>query len=188
MRIIAGEFRGRRLTAPKGYGTRPTTDRVREAWFSILGPLEGSVVDLYAGTGALGFEALSRGAQHVTFVESGREAAKVIARNAETLGVSSRVKIVEKTVEAATAALRKWGPFDLVVTDPPWTHMQSAELALRRLLTADLITPSGVIVLGYPKGKPVELAKDAGLTLDKDRSWGDSAAMFFSRADGSSSL
>lgn len=188
MRIIAGEFRGRRLVAPKGYTTRPTTDRVREAWFSILGPLEGSVVDLYAGTGALGFEALSRGASHVTFVESGREAARVIAKNAETLGVTSRIRIVEKTVEAATVAVRKWGPFELVVTDPPWTHMHSAELALKRLLTCELITNSGVVVLGYPKGRPVALAENAGLRLDKDRSWGDSAAMFFSRNDAPTSL
>ena len=90
MRIIAGEFRGRRLTAPKGLKTRPTTDRVREAWFSMLGPLEGRVIDLYAGTGALGFEALSRGAAHITFVESDRAAQKAITDNAKTLGVDAR--------------------------------------------------------------------------------------------------
>src|SRR5688572_29881745 len=81
MRIIAGKLRGRRLSAPKGLATRPTTDRVREAWFSMLGPLNGRVVDLYAGTGALGFEALSRGAEHVLFVESARAACQAILEN-----------------------------------------------------------------------------------------------------------
>ncbi len=182
MRIIAGEFRGRRLVAPQGLSTRPTTDRVREAWFSILGPLEGTVLDLYAGTGALGFEALSRGAERAVFVESARPAQKAIQRNAETLGVTSRITIFASTVEAATPALRKRPPFDLIVTDPPWTHMHSAEVALKRLLTSELLTDDGQLVLGHPKGKPVSLSADSGLIEQSTRSWGDSAATFYVRA------
>ena len=188
MRIIAGEFRGRRLAAPPGMATRPTTDRVREAWFSILGPLEGVVVDLYAGTGALGFEALSRGADRAIFVESAKAAHRVIERNAETLGVRERITLIKSTVESATNSLRRQGPYDLILTDPPWTHMQSAELALKRLLHADLLTEEGRIVLGHPKGKPVTLSSDSGLEEEKARFWGDSAATFLSRARSEGSL
>lgn len=182
VRIIAGQFRGRRLVAPPGFATRPTTDRVREAWFSILGPLSGTVLDLYAGTGALGFEALSRGAERAIFVESARAAQKVIEKNAATLGVTERVTIINTTVEVATNQLRKKPPFDLIVTDPPWTHMHSAELALKRLLRADLLTEDGTLVLGHPKGKPVVLSSESGLIEQSSRSWGDSAATFFIRA------
>lgn len=181
MRIIAGEFRGRRLVAPRGLATRPTTDRVREAWFSILGPLSGTVLDLYAGTGALGLEALSRGAKHAIFVESARAAQKVIEKNAETLGVSSRITLVGSSVEAALRLIRGRAPYDLVVTDPPWTHMNSAELTLKRLLTADLLTEDGIVALGHPKGRPVQLSEGSGLVEQSQRSWGDSAATFFIR-------
>lgn len=181
MRIIAGEFRGRRLVAPQGMGTRPTTDRVREAWFSILGPLDGTVLDLYAGTGALGFEALSRGAERVVFVESGRAAQKAINDNARTLGVTERVTLLSATVEAATNVVRKKGPFALVVTDPPWTHLKSAEMALKRILTSDLLTPDGRVALGHPRQTPIALSPESGLVAEKSRAWGDSAATFFIR-------
>jgi 16S rRNA (guanine966-N2)-methyltransferase len=183
MRIIAGKFRGRRIVAPTGMATRPTSDRVREAWFSMLGPLNGLVVDLYAGTGALGFEALSRGADRVIFVESAKPALKSIESNAKTLGVMDQITLMSSTVETAIRSLKRLGPFDLILTDPPWTHMQSAELTLRRLLSSDLLTEDGRIVLGHPRGKPVELSGSAGLQIDKARNWGDSAATFFSRAE-----
>ena len=181
MRIIAGEFRGRRLVAPEGLATRPTTDRVREAWFSILGRLDGTVIDLYAGTGALGFEALSRGASHVVFVESARPAQQAILKNAQKLGVEQRVTLLSTTVEAATRTIRTRAPFDLVLTDPPWTHLSSANLALNKLISAELIREEGRIVLGHPKGKLLTLASGNGLIVESTRSWGDSAATFLSR-------
>ena len=188
MRIIAGQYRGRRLVAPKGMATRPTTDRVREAWFSILGPLHGLAVDLYAGTGALGFEALSRGANHVVFVESSRAAQVAIQRNAENLGVTDRITLLSSTVEAATKSIQGRGPFDLVLTDPPWTHLSSASLALNKLLSGELIRQDGRGVLGHPKGSPISLSKNSGLEAQSIRSWGDSAATFFGRAEADSSL
>jgi 16S rRNA (guanine966-N2)-methyltransferase len=106
VRIIAGEFRGRKLVAPQGLATRPTKDRVREAWFSILGPLDGIVIDLYAGTGALGLEAISRGAKHAIFVESARPAQQAIIKNAANLGIEDRVTVLCSTVEAATPGIR----------------------------------------------------------------------------------
>lgn len=187
MRIIAGKLRGRRLSAPKGLATRPTTDRVREAWFSMLGPLNGRVVDLYAGTGALGFEALSRGAEHVLFVESARAACQAILENTERLGVSEQVTLLSTSVEAAAAAIRNRGPYDLIVTDPPWTQMTQAENALRRLLKSELLTEDGVLVVGHPKGRSVDLP-EAGLVTFKERSWGDSGATFWCRDSAQGSL
>lgn len=179
MRIIAGTLRGRRLVAPPGLSTRPTTDRVREAWFSMLGPLHGAVIDIYAGTGALGFEALSRGASSVVFVESARPAQNAILQNASALGVSERVTLLRAPVERSTSAIRRQGPYSLVLTDPPWTAMEAAERALRALLRAELLDPGGRIVLGHPKGRPVDLAPDSGMDLVERRAWGDSAASFF---------
>lgn len=150
----------------------------------MLGPLEGKVLDLYAGTGALGFEALSRGAHHVVFVESARPAQLAILENAEQLGVRDRVTLLSATVESSTAALTRQGPFDLILTDPPWTAIDSAERALARLLDHTRLVPEGRLVVGHPKGRPLTLREDAGLALDKQRSWGDSAATFYSRGDG----
>lgn len=181
MRIIAGEFRGRKLVAPPGMGTRPTTDRVREAWFSILGSLEGSVIDLYAGTGALGFEALSRGAERVTFVENARAAQEAILKNASTLGVSERVSLIRSPVENAVPRITSAAPYDLILTDPPWTALGDAERALRRLLQAELLTKDGRLVLGHPRKTPIRLDPESGLLLEKERAWGDSAASFFVR-------
>lgn len=188
MRIIAGTLRGRRLTAPRGMSTRPTTDRVREAWFSILGPLEGQVVDLYAGTGALGFEALSRGAERVLFIEQAPAAQKAILENARSLGVSERVQLLGLPVERAGKQLQQAGPFDLVLTDPPWTSLASCEKTLVRLLQAPLFQPGGRLVLGHPRKQPVLLPEENGLQCEQTRSWGDSAATFYSRAKGEASL
>src|SRR3954464_12918408 len=102
MRIIAGRLGGRTLVAPHGRGTRPTSDRVREALFSILGDLSGAeVLDLYAGTGALGLEAISRGAARATFVERARPALVALRANIDKLGVSSQCEVLTTTVERA---------------------------------------------------------------------------------------
>ncbi|HEX5257333.1 MAG TPA: 16S rRNA (guanine(966)-N(2))-methyltransferase RsmD [Sphingomicrobium sp.] len=122
MRIIAGEWRGRRIEAPPGLATRPTADRVRETLFSMLvsrlGSFEGlRVADLFAGSGALGLEALSRGAASATFVDSDPQAVTAIRRNAEELGASGRVQLVACS---ALALPRSEQPFDLVFADPPY--------------------------------------------------------------------
>jgi 16S rRNA (guanine966-N2)-methyltransferase len=121
MRIIAGVWRGRALQAPPGLATRPTADRVRETLFNMLvsriGALEGlRVADLFAGSGALGFEALSRGAAHVTFVESDPAAQRAIRENAERLGARDQIRILG----GSALALPKSDPFDLILADPPY--------------------------------------------------------------------
>ena len=122
MRIIAGEFRGRRLRVPGDRRTRPTADRVREAWFSILGDsmVGAAVVDLFAGSGALGLEALSRGAQHVDFVEVANAAVKSLRANIATFDVEDRVTLHHGDGIRFAQSL---GPaaFDIAVADPPYT-------------------------------------------------------------------
>ena len=121
MRIIAGEWRGRKIAAPAGRSTRPTSDRTRETLFSMLASRLGSfedfrVADLYAGSGALGLEALSRGAAHVTFVETDRDALKAIDANIATFGVAARTSIRNMSADS----LPKSHPFDLIFADPPY--------------------------------------------------------------------
>ena len=121
MRIIAGEWRGRRLLAPAGSAVRPTTDRIRESWFSILGDTVrgASVLDLFAGSGALGLEALSRGATSAVFVERSRKTIRILEQNLEALEVGHRARIVAGD---ALAFVRRLGPgdFDLCLADPPY--------------------------------------------------------------------
>lgn len=129
LRITGGEYRGRRLKVPKSADLRPTSDRVRGAIFSILGPdvLEGArVLDLYAGTGALGMEALSRGADWVDFVEANRRRAQQLRINLESLDLSSKAKVHAGKVERVVDGLG--GGYDLVLADPPYAVVDLAEL------------------------------------------------------------
>lgn len=187
MRIISGEFRGRKLVAPRGLTTRPTTDRVREAWFSMLGPLRGRVLDVYAGTGALGFEALSRGAEFLVCVESDGAAQRAIVANAQTLGVTRKVRLIHQRIEKALAEVRRAGPFDLILADPPWTDIDAAEAALSALILPELLASEGVVVLGSPRGRPLRLRAAAAFEIYKDRNWGDSAAQFLRHLEESES-
>src|SRR5205085_6438388 len=122
VRIIAGQWRGRPLEAPPGRGTRPTSDRAREGLFSMLASRLGSfgdlqVADLFAGTGALGLEALSRGAAHCVFVEKDRGALDILRRNIDRLGAGELAEIRAQSVEHAPQPAR---PFDLILMDPPY--------------------------------------------------------------------
>lgn len=129
MRIIAGRWRGRRLQPVKGRGVRPTTDRVRESWMAALGDalVDARVLDLFAGSGALGLEALSRGALEVTFVEKTRGALLTLRGNVEALGAADRSHIVRGDAMAFT---RRLGPadFDLVLADPPYDSRFATQL------------------------------------------------------------
>ncbi|MEX2155279.1 MAG: 16S rRNA (guanine(966)-N(2))-methyltransferase RsmD [Gemmatimonadales bacterium] len=131
LRIIAGEFKGRRLKTPTGRSVRPTSDRVREAWFSILQQsIPGArVLDLFAGSGALGFEALSRGAVSVDFVERHRSSLAVLNANAETLKVEERVTI--HRVDAMRFAERlQPGQYDVAFADPPYAGDEAEQIAM----------------------------------------------------------
>lgn len=139
MRIVAGRYGGRRIAAPPGAGTRPTSDRVREALFSVLGDLTGlNVLDLFAGSGALGLEALSRGAAHATFVERDAAAVRVLRANLELLGAGADVHRADARAFLGNAS-GTGEPYDLLFLDPPYRDAPrlGRELALEGVLAAD---------------------------------------------------
>jgi len=143
MRIIAGEWRGRRIQSPAGPVTRPTADRTRETLFSMLASRLGSfqglrVADLFAGSGALGFEALSRGAGHATFVEANASAAEAIRRNSEMLLATDRVQIIR----GSALALPRSEPFDLIFADPPYSA-GAGSAAVHAVADAAWLAPGG---------------------------------------------
>ena len=165
MRVVAGDFKGRRIAAPRGARTRPTADRVREALFSMLGDVGGArVLDLYAGSGALGIEALSRGAASAVFVERDAQAVAAIERNLEPLDVEASVA----RADVARWLTRAEGRFDLVFCDPPYdVASRLAGPLAERLpgLTAD----DARIVTESDKRNPLELP----FPLIVERSYGD---------------
>jgi len=135
MRIIAGTHRGRRFAAPKGAHTRPTGDRVREALFDIVGPIDGaSVLDLYAGSGALGLEALSRGAAACVFAETDSAACRVIRRNLETLGLAGGLVVQRDAAGLLRGEAAAGRRHDLVLADPPYDRWDSVAADLAALL------------------------------------------------------
>jgi 16S rRNA (guanine966-N2)-methyltransferase len=147
MRIIAGSRKGARILAPKGLDTRPTGDRVREAVFNLLGPVDGAqVLDLYAGSGAMGLEALSRGAAHVTFVESDRAAAETILRNLDKLGLEGAVVLREEAGSKLAADAAGGRRYDLVLVDPPYAMLPRALPTLAAHLPA-VLEANGVAVV-----------------------------------------
>ena len=165
MRVVAGEYGGRRLHSPRGMRTRPTSDRVREALFSMLGDVSGArVLDLYAGSGALGIEALSRGARLVLFVERDARAAAVIERNLASLGAEQPV--VRQDVVRFLA--RTEGMFDLVLCDPPYDSASRLAEPLAERLPA-ITSDHARIVTESDKRAPLELP----FPLLSERTYGD---------------
>jgi 16S rRNA (guanine966-N2)-methyltransferase len=147
VRIIAGSRRGHTIFAPKGLATRPTGDRVREAAFNLIGPVHGaSVLDLFAGSGAMGLEALSRGAARAVFVESDPEAARAIERNLDKLRLTGAriVRHDARTALAAEAAAHR--AYDLVIADAPYGDWPELERSLAPYL-ADVLAPDGLLVV-----------------------------------------
>lgn len=147
MRIIAGTHRGRRFSAPKGEHTRPTSDRVREALFSIVGPVEGaSVLDLFAGSGALGLEALSRGARRCTFVERDRAACRVIQANLQALGLTGAAVLQRDALQALREEHAAGRRHELVLLDPPYGEWEALEERLAEALPPVLAETALVVV------------------------------------------
>lgn len=146
MRIIAGTHRGHTIHAPKGRDTRPTSDRVRENVFNILGAVDGAaVLDLYAGSGAMGLEALSRGAARAVFVERDGDAIRAIERNLDKLRLSATV-LRQDAVTALAAEAASGRKYDLVLVDPPYEMYNDIEPQLARYLPA-LLAEDGVVVV-----------------------------------------
>jgi 16S rRNA (guanine(966)-N(2))-methyltransferase RsmD len=161
MRVVAGRYGGRKLKTPRGTDVRPTADRVREALFSILGPLEGlAVLDLFAGTGALGIEALSRGAQSCVFVDVDT---RPVQANLDALGIEARVRR-----SRALSALRAGDHYDLVLLDPPYRDAARLGPELTEALPP-VLNPSARVVSESDRRHPLEL----GFPLHDERRYGD---------------
>lgn len=167
MRVIAGTARGRRLVVPEGTGTRPTPDRVREATFNALGSLgavvDARVLDLFAGSGAMGIEALSRGAAAATFVDEDRRAARAVQDNLDRCGLADRATVVTSRVDRflAGAGEQRW---DLAICDPPYAWATDDWLDLLEVIPADLAVLESDRPVDPPFGWVVLRAKRYGGT------------------------
>lgn len=179
MRVIAGAYKGRTLKTPTWEGVRPTSDRLRETLFNVLAPrVRGArVLDVYAGTGAVGIEALSRGAAHVTFIESDRRAQALIADNLARCGITDGCAIIRATAARAFETLRRgpsFVPFDIILLDPPYDRAATEALAgVEALLAA-----GGLVVFEHARRTPVPQALGP-LILTRDLVSGDSALAFY---------
>jgi 16S rRNA (guanine966-N2)-methyltransferase len=189
-RIIAGTHGGRRLSAPAGAQTRPTSDRVREAFFSALetmADLDGArFADLYAGSGAVGLEALSRGAIFSLLVESDARAARVIRDNIVALKVGSSARLVSGRVSQVVATPPEGGPFDVVFADPPYAVTDEEVTDLQRaLLDNGWLAPDAVVALERStrtavRGQPLTWVD--GITADRSRRYGETTLWYGRRS------
>ena len=171
MRVVAGELRGRPLVAPRGEDVRPTSDRAREALFSILGSVEGlDVCDLFCGTGALAIEALSRGARHAVLVDTDIGPARV---NVEALDLAGRAELVSGDALAYLDSAS--APFGLILCDPPYTLAARVARDLEKLVPLRL-GEGGRLVIESPSRTPIEL----GLSLEADRTYGEASIRIWS--------
>jgi 16S rRNA (guanine(966)-N(2))-methyltransferase RsmD len=176
-RIIAGAARGRRLAAPKGLATRPTSDKVRGAVFNLLGQFfeGGAVLDLYAGTGALALEALSRGCERAVCVDADRSAVDAVVRNAETCGYGARVEVLRSRVDVALARLPA-GAFSLVFIDPPYADGPEAALA-----AVDRVVCHGGRVVAEHDARRPPADRYGALGLVDRRGYGDTGVSIYVR-------
>ncbi|WDZ87413.1 16S rRNA (guanine(966)-N(2))-methyltransferase RsmD [Micromonospora cathayae] len=185
-RIVAGTLGGRRIAAPPGAGTRPTSDRVREALFSAVEAsleLAGSrVADLYAGSGAVGLEAVSRGAAHALLVESDPRAARVIRENVATLRAAPAARLVTGKVSTVLAAGPEGDPYDLVFADPPYAvPAQEVTALLAALVDGGWLAPDALVVIERAtRSGPVEWVE--GVTGERSRRYGETTLWYGRRS------
>ena len=180
MRIIAGSRKGARIFAPKGSETRPTGDRVREAAFNLIGPgsvEDASVLDLFAGSGAMGLEALSRGAARATFVESDRDACRTINRNLDKLGLTGATVLCQDALTALRADARAARRYDLVLVDPPYRRFSSLQNALIEHLPA-VLERDGLLLVETSAAEEPELP----LVARTSRRYGSARLTLFQHA------
>jgi 16S rRNA (guanine966-N2)-methyltransferase len=180
-RVIAGEAGGRRLAVPDGRGTRPTSDRAREGLFativSLTGSLDGArVLDLYAGSGAVGLEALSRGAEHVLLVESGARAARVIRDNVEAIGLPGAELVtdrVERVLAKSPDNGPDYAPYDVVFADPPYALSGDEVSAMLQALSDHAWLAPGALVIVERATRSGPVSWPAGFEPDRARRYGE---------------
>jgi 16S rRNA (guanine966-N2)-methyltransferase len=186
MRIIVGKFKGQKIEAPRGVLSRPPLAIIREAILNILGDsvVDARVLDLFAGSGSLGIEALSRGAGRAHFVDAAGRSAGMIDRNVRKLGLSA---VCEVSRQDAVAFVRDWQgePFDFVFVDPPFLSGKVSEV-LAELRGAQVLPPKGLVVARSHWRESLELP--AGLEVLKKRKFGESVVRFIARTEGGDSV
>ena len=181
MRIISGEHKGRKLFSIRGMVTRPTADRVREALFNILGPklFCAQVLDLYAGTGALGIEALSRGATHATLIDQSAQALTILRKNIALCNLTESSRVIQWDITKNLNCLKPYPhTFDLVFLDPPY-HKKIVSQSLAHLLACKCLKAGAVVVAEHETGATVNIPASS-LTLESTRRYGQTALSFFS--------
>jgi len=177
IRLISGMYGGRKIEAPDNSRTHPMSERIRNALFNSLGTSVNNaiVLDAFAGTGAIGLEALSRGARSVTFIEKDRTAQKILAKNITTLGVEGRTSIIRTTVHNWTSSSLGNVEFDLIFADPPYHDTQFSTV----LELFGLLKPGGLMVLSHP-GRG-EIPTKTGVVVVDNRSYGNAYLTFYRR-------
>ncbi|MBU4485063.1 16S rRNA (guanine(966)-N(2))-methyltransferase RsmD [bacterium] len=183
MRVIAGKAKGRRLCGPKSDATRPALDSVKEAIFNILFDVEGTrVLDIFAGTGSIGIEALSRGAKSAVFIENSSEAVKIIKKNLDLCSFSELSSILCKKAEVAIKILSKSSQsFDLIFVDPPYNKDLVNE-TLSQLSKSTLLNNEAIIVVEHHPNEPIDAID--GLNLYDQRKYGQTLISFLKKNDG----
>lgn len=185
LRIIAGSLKGRKIRVPQQEGVRPTPDRVREALFSILGgSVPGArVLDAYAGSGALGLEACSRGAAAVVFLEADRKVCKILSATLADLAVAGTCQAVQGRAEGFPGRILDVAPFDLVLADPPYAEPAGPEF-LQWLSTPGMMADDGQVVLEREASAAVADGKGSRFRLVRTARYGRTALDFFSVSEG----
>ncbi|MHB1126004.1 MAG: 16S rRNA (guanine(966)-N(2))-methyltransferase RsmD [Bacillota bacterium] len=182
MRVISGLAKGRRLKAPRGLSTRPTTDRVKEAIFNVLGDrvIDSNVLDLFAGTGSMGIEALSRGAAHAVFVENSRAAWQVILDNLVHTRLADKADVHRQDVLVALTKLEALeNKFDLIFADPPYQRGWTLPV-LERIWQGLLVSPSGLVIMECSsREEPPRVV--GGLAVVKYHTYGDTLITYYSQ-------
>lgn len=192
LRITGGTLRGRMIATPANQRTRPTQARLRQALFNSIQSHtpEAKVLDLFAGSGSLGFEALSRGASEIVFVEDSKIAAQLIRKNSADLKVDSQIHIVQEKVELALKRFRRLAPFDLILADPPYSEGWEMKL-LQTLPWGELLRDGGLFCLewGTQKSQVEELPeKVSHLVKVREKNYGDSALTTYEKAGPESGI
>lgn len=188
MRVVGGACKGRRLVSFKGLRIRPTSDKVREAVFNILS--EGfparfiKALDLFAGTGAMGIEALSRGSKEVVFIDNDPKSAEVIEKNLSLCGLTDSARVYKRDALTAISILSNRGErFDLIIIDPPYDSTLTTD-ALKSIEEKGILNPGGVIVAEASKRAHLEFVTE-GLSLFDERRYGDTVIYLFTSGTGS---
>jgi len=174
MRVISGKSRGKKLVSLEGLNTRPTLDRVKEALFNIIqfDIVDKDVLDLFAGSGALGIEAISRGAKSATFCDNSREAIKVIKTNIENTNNINNSTIINKDFIEALEKLEKENKkFDIIFLDPPY-KTDFAEKAIKKIIDSNLLSKEGIIILETDDIKKEETIQNEGIEIFDKREYG----------------